>query len=176
MAGRLHDERLVDDDRGILETGVQVAVRPFVGRGSHRQRAIASGGEILFGPLQRLKLWPGRRATGPGSGRRRRIPHVAFSSPVGAGRPEAFDRIGDEWQRLEPDVDPLDRLDGRQLVDRRDGEDRLALIKRLVSQRSLGAAQVGQIIGGENRFDAWHRQRRAGIDADDARVRHRAEE
>ena len=71
----------------------------------------------------------------------------------------------DERQRLEVELDPLDRLGGGQLVDRGDGQNRLALIQRLVGQRALGAAQIGQIVGGENRLDAGHRQRRAGIDA-----------
>src|SRR6266516_3201482 len=58
------------------------------------------------------------------------------------GRPQALDRIDDERQWLETDVDPLDRFGGRQFVDRGDGENRLALIEWLVGQRALGAAQV----------------------------------
>ena len=55
-------------------------------------------------------------------------------------------------------------------------ENRLALIQRLVGQRALGAAQIGQIVGGEDRLDAGHRQRGARVDAPHARVRHRAEQ
>ena len=37
-------------------------------------------------------------------------------------------------------------------------------------------AEIGKIVGGEDRFHARHRQRLAGVDADHARVRHRAEQ
>ena len=73
-------------------------------------------------------------------------------------------------------VDPLDRFGRGQLVDRGDGENRLALIERLVGERALGAAKVRQIVGPENRLHAGHRQRGARVDADHARVRHRAEQ
>ena len=62
------------------------------------------------------------------------------------------------------------------LVNRGDGENRLALIERLVRQRALGAAQVGKVVGRQDRLDAGHRERGARVDAADARVRHRAEE
>ena len=44
-------------------------------------------------------------------------------------------------------------------VDRGDREDRLARVERLVGQRLLGAVQIRQIVGGEDRLDARHRQR-----------------
>ena len=66
---------------------------------------------------------------------------------------------------------------GGDLVDRGDGEDRLAGVERLVGQRASRAPfSIRQVVGGEDRLDARHRQRRAGVDAAHARVRHRAEE
>ena len=98
------------------------------------------------GPLQRLRPSAcggaaGRRAARLRA-RRRRDPDVAVEARVGAARPQALDRIDDERQRLEIDVDALDRLRGGRFVDGRDGENRLALIERLVGQRALGAAQI----------------------------------
>src|ERR1035438_423024 len=40
MAGVGRDERLVKNERGILETGIEIAIRPLVGRLAHRQTAM----------------------------------------------------------------------------------------------------------------------------------------
>ena len=71
------------------------------------------------------------------------------------------------------------RFDGfgrGQFVDGRHRENRLAGVERLVGERTLRAVEVGQIVGGEDRLDARHRERGARVDAPHARVRHRAEE
>ena len=141
MAGGLHDEGFVEDERGVLEAGVEIAVRPLLGRLAHRQRCRrGASAKSCVGPLQRLDLRARRRSVGAGPAGGAGIPDVAFESRVGAAGPQALDRIDDERQRLEIEVDPLDRLGGGQLVDGGDGENRLALIERLVGQRALGAA------------------------------------
>ena len=101
------------------------------------------------------------------------LPSVRPLAPSGT---QALERIDDKRQRLEIELDALDRLGRRRLVNRGDGQNRLALIERLVRQRALGAAQVGKVVGRQDRLDAGQRERSARVDAADARVRHRAEE
>ena len=62
MAGRLHDERFIDDDRGGFEPGIEIAIRPFVRRPAHRQRAVRRVGKILVAPFQRPQLRSRRSA------------------------------------------------------------------------------------------------------------------
>ena len=52
MADVRRDERFVQNQRGILEACVEVAIRPFVGRFAHRQTAVLGFGEVRIGPLQ----------------------------------------------------------------------------------------------------------------------------
>ena len=111
------------------------------------------------------------------SGWRRRSPRIAVESGIRAVGPQALERIGDERKQLEVDLDPLDRLRGSRLVHGGDGEDRLALVARLVGERSFGAAwQLGQVVSREDRLHTRHRQRLACVDASHARVWHRAEQ
>ena len=177
MTGGLHDERFVDDECRGLEAGVEIAEGPFVRRVAQRQRAGGSVREVLLGPLQRLELRSRRRSAGAGHrGCRRGKPDVAFETAIRAAGPQAVDRIDDERQRLEIEIDALDGGDRGFFVHSGERENRLALIERLVGQRTLGAAQVGKIVRRENRFDAGHRERRARVDPAHARVRHRAEQ
>jgi hypothetical protein len=177
VAGGLDDERLVDDDGGRREAGVEIAVRPLFRRLARRQRAFGRGREILIGPLQRLDFRARRRRAAAAAGRRRdRKPDVPVGARVRAGRPQALDRIDDERQRLEVDFDFLDRFGSRTFVDGGDRQDRLALIQRLVGERFFGAAKVRHLVGRENRLYARHRERRARVDPPYARMRHRAEQ
>ena len=171
------DEGLVEDEVGLLEAGLEIAERPLVGVLAERQLAVAGRGEVLVGPLQLLHLRPGGAAgAAPAAGRRRRgrTQTLPSRARVRAARPQALERIDDERQRLELDLDRLDRFGRGELVDGRDREDRLALVERLVGQAALAEragddafAEVGavddgrQIVGGEDRLDAGHRQRRA---------------
>jgi hypothetical protein len=88
------------------------------------------------------------------------------------------------------DLDLFDRVGGGELVDGGDGEDRLALIERLVGQRAFAfdvrrnsLPEVGhdvggrrEFVGGENAFHARHGERSIGVDAHHAAVRDRTEE
>ena len=146
MAGGLHDERFVDDERGVLESGVEIAERPFFGGFAERHAAVLLFGEIFGRPLDRLDLWAGLLALRLCAERcrrawRRRRPDVAFGARVRAARAQALDRIDHKRQRLEIDVDLLDRVGRSELVDGGDGEDRLARVERLVGERAFGAGR-----------------------------------
>jgi hypothetical protein len=166
-----------------------------------RRRRRAGGGATLFaggsGRCRCLRsgcagAGGGVRRTAPTRcGRRRRGAHpgVALRACVRTARPQTFNGIDDEGQRLELDVDRFDRERGGELVDGSDGENRLAVVERLVRQAALGlrrglhafaecAACSGarHVVGGENRLDALHGQRSARIEPRHARVRHRAAE
>ena len=111
---------------------------------------------------------------------------------LGLGPPgrSASKRIDDEGQRFQIELDLFDRLGSRKLVDRRYGENRLALIQRLVGQTAfpelvgmnhlpIVIEAVGgsrKIFLGQDGLHAGHGQRFAGIDVADTRVRHRAEQ
>ena len=87
-------------------------------------------------------------------------------------------------------LDLFDRFSRRQFVDGRHGQNRFALIERLVGQRLLalwvGSNDLARVVdlilgtrhfvGRQDRFHAGHGERRARVDAPDARVRERAEE
>ena len=120
------------------------------------------------------------RAPGAAGGAAGRIQTLPCDARVRAAGPQAFDRIDDEGQRLELDVDRFDRFGRGQLVDRGDGENRLALIERLVGQAALGLRAglhafaerradggAGHVVGGEDRLDAGHRQRGARVETRD---------
>src|SRR5437773_2027125 len=54
VAGVRRDERLVENERRILEPGVEIAVRPFVRRLAHRQAPLVVLGEVGRSPFQLL--------------------------------------------------------------------------------------------------------------------------
>jgi hypothetical protein len=118
VTGGLHDERLVQDERGLLQTRVEVADGPFLERLAHRELTWPGRGEVLGGPLHRLSgsrsRWPGRRAWRRWTGC---APHVAVEPRARSTRPEAFQRIDDERQRLEVHDDAFDGVGGGDLVD-----------------------------------------------------------
>ena len=182
------DERLVEHERRVLEAGVEIAVRPLVGRLAHGQAPLLVFGEVGVGPLQLLDRR--RRDRLPRHRWLRLAPDVAFEARVRAARTQGHQRIDGERKRFPIDLDLFDRFHSGGLVDSRDGEDRLALIDRLVAERLL-ALRVGgnalteigddvgrrrQIVGGEDALDARHRQRLAGIEVPDAAVRERTQE
>ena len=191
VAGVRRDVRLVEHERGLLEARLEVAVRPLLRRIRHHRQAAGVGlGQLRLGPLhladlgtrRALRLAAARRR---GRRRRRDEPVVALGPGVGAAGTEAHQRIDREGQRLELDLDLFDRVGGRDLVDRGDRQDRLALVDRLVRERDFaveigedhlavvvdGVSRLRQIVGGQNRLDAGHRQRRAHVEARHARVR-----
>ncbi len=144
-------ERLVD----------VVADRPLgVGR-AHGKLVLGFFREILGGPLDLLDLVP-------------ILEGVSSVSGIGTARPQALERIDDERKGLEIDLDLLDGEGRRVLVDRRDREDGLALVHRLVGEGSFVERAVGRrkIIGGEDGLHAFHRERRAGVEASYPRVGH----
>ena len=167
VAGGLHDERFVDDHRGALEAGIEIAVRPLVGRLAHRQTALRcvwqSPAPSTSAPV------PSAGAAGAPSRRRRRRrwrdPHVAVEARVRAAGAQALTGSVTKGSGSRSTTIRSIASAAVRFVDGSQRENRLALIQRLVGERPLGAAQVGQIVGGEDRLDAGHRQRRAGVDA-----------
>ncbi len=118
-------------------------------------------------------------------------PDVALGSRVRAAGTQAHQRIDDERQRARSRFDFLDRFRGGVVRRWRPPREsarpgraarwsaRVPLAdwpgSRSPSSVMLSAGG-GQIVRRENGLDAGHRQRRARIDAADARVRHRAEQ
>src|SRR5689334_1541232 len=99
MARVRADERLVENEIGLLESGLDVADLPFVGVLTEREFFGLCRAEVFAGPLQFLHL----RIGGPGR-LRRTHPHVAVGSRVRASGPETLEWIDDERQRLEIDL------------------------------------------------------------------------
>ena len=155
MAGVRRDEGFVEHERRVLEAGLEIAERPLVGRLAHRQLACVVVGEVRLGPFH-VSDDLGRRRGCPCLGA---APDVAADARVGPAGPQAVQRIDDEGQRLELDLDFLDRLGRGELVDGGDGQDRLALVDRLVGERLLAfqvrlnrLAEVGDDVGGRGEF------------------------
>ena len=173
---------------GFLEAGLEVAVRPArIGVLAHRQTAGVVLLDFRLGPFQIDHF--GKRRRLPRRGRRTN-PDVPLDTGIRRTRQQRRDRIHAERQPLPPDLDLFDRFSRRQLVDGRHGKHGLALIERLVGQRLL-ALGVGSndlagvvdlilrsrhFVGRQDRSHARHGERRARVDALDARVRIRAEE
>ena len=184
MAGVWRDERFVQHERGVLEARVEVAVRPCVGRLAHRQTALLVLSEVRLGPLEfrdfglwRI-LWP------------RLHPDVAVGARVRPTRTQRVERIDDERQRLKINANLFDRCRGGEFVDRGHGENRFALIERLIGEPPFaplagfdhravvgeGIGRSGNVVCRQHRFDAGHGERLARLDAPDTRVRQRAEQ
>src|SRR5229473_5541775 len=130
MAGVGRGKGLIQNQRGILEAGVHVAVGPLVRRLAHGQAAFLKLGEIGGGPFEFSQV--GRRRarrflTGLGWCYWRLDPYVALQARVRTAGAEAVEGIDHEGQMLELDLNFLDCLGGGQLVHSRDRQDRLAL-------------------------------------------------
>ena len=188
MADVRRGEGLVEHQRRGGKPRIDVAVLPLVGRLAEGHLALAGRGEVGLGPFQLADdAWRERvGAVVVGLP----LPDVAVGARVGAAGAKAPQRIDDERQRLVLDDDPLDRFGGSALVDRGNREDRLALVQRLVGEGALVVRIVGdrhakighaarrlrQIVGRDDRLDARQRQRGAGVEPPDARVRQRAQQ
>ncbi len=173
VPGGLHDEGLVEHNRGALEAGIEVAVRPFLPRLADRQAPFVCIGELLLGPFDGF----GRRGrVRPLAAGHRRAPCISGRAGVRPAGAQALQWINDERHRFEIDVDPLHGFGGRYFVDGSHREDRLAGVERFVGQRFLRAAEVRQIVRRQDRLHAGHRERSARVDTANACVRHRADE
>src|SRR3954469_18550519 len=101
------DEALVEHQRGLAESRLEVTVRPLVGRLAGRQLTPVEPGEVPLRPLHFLDLGRGRRRVGC---RRARRPYVAARAGVRPAGPQRIDWIDVERQELPVDLDLLDRL------------------------------------------------------------------
>jgi hypothetical protein len=133
----LDRRRLVENQIGLLEAGVEVSDLPLVGVFSEWKLFRLRVAEISRRPFQLLHLrvrWSGcLRGTHP---------HVSFGPRVRTSRPEALHGIHHERQRLEVDLNFLNRFGGGVLVDCGDGQNRFAFI-----QRFHGEAALAQLAG-----------------------------
>ena len=77
MAGGRHDERLVEDQRRVLESRIEIAEGPFLGGLAHRHLAVRGSSEVRLGPLQFLDRRARRLARGRRPRRCRRCGHWA---------------------------------------------------------------------------------------------------
>jgi hypothetical protein len=138
MTGVGRHEGFIQNQRGFLESGIDIAVRPgvggvwngvqlaifipdlHVGDLAYGQFAILSVGKLGFGPFPyrgldgRRRWWRFARLRGRC---RRAYPDVTADSGIRSAGPECVQRIDDEWQMLELDFDLLDRFGSGQLVD-----------------------------------------------------------
>ena len=171
MCVRLVIERPIDDEVGLLEPLGDVTDRPLHVGLAVRQTSAARRGERVGGPLLLLDHVLGRLAR---LGRRVAHDHVAVAARVGAARPQAVERVERERERLEIDLDLLDRVRRDPLAVGGDGEDRLPFEEGLVGDAGLVERVVlGEVLLGEDRVHAGHRQRRRRVDLAHPAVRHR---
>jgi hypothetical protein len=171
MRVRLVVERPIDDEVGLLEPFSDVADRPLDVGLAVRQSRSAGRGERVGGPLLYLDHVLGRLAR-----LRRRVAddHVAVAARVRAARSQAVERVERERKRLEVDLDLLDGIGCDPLAVGGDGEDRLPLEQRFVGDAGLVQRIVlGEILLGEDRVHAGHRERRRRVDLAHPAVRHR---
>ena len=177
VGDRLEEQRLFDDVVGVGEALLQVAVGPFVLEHASGHLALLAvraprGGEVLGRPLDALdhRLHAG---VGPLAD-----DAVAVGQGVRPARRDRVQRVERERQRLEVDVDLLDRVGGDLLAHRGDGKHRLALVLGVVGQSALiqrprFAHELGKVVGGEDRFNAFHLKRRRGVDVPHPGMGHR---
>ena len=176
MRRRLLKERLVQNEVGLLESGVDVANRCLLAR--FRIPGNSTGGDFL--QVLRCPLHPlDPAADGE---------HVARGARVGAAGPQAVDRVDDERKPFQLDVDLLDGLCGDRLVYRGHRENRLAFEHRLVGQAGrpvFGLLCSGRIrvrpydrqfVSGQDGGDAAHRECRTRVDVPNASMRLRTEQ
>ena len=188
MVGRVGpDEGLVQDQIGLFEAGIQIPERPFVSVLPDGKSALTGCGHVVGRPLHFLDFWCGWSSALSSRGWRRRThPDVAFHACVGPPRTQARDGINGEWKRLQLDLNAFDRLRGCQLVHRRDGQNRLALVHDLfIGQHRLvvwldadqaqdGIPVVRHISGCHDGGDARKRFGLRGVDPADLTARDRA--
>src|SRR2546425_5245571 len=166
-------------------------------RRSSGRRAAAATRRVAAALWTLLSLWSwrswlrcARRAACRRCRRRCRTdPHIALRPCVRTAGTQALNRVDDEGQRLEVDVDRFDRFGRFELARRGNRENRLALIERPLGPAAFppggrlhgfprGRARpgAGELLGRWGRFYAGHRHRFARVEPPHARVRHRARE
>ena len=164
MALGADHEAFVEDELCLLEAGIKIAIGPFFGGLAHRQVAFAGRRKVARRPLDGLEFDP-------------RIGDVAVGPGRGAGRMQAVERIDHERQRLVFDLDEVDGILGELLGFRRDREDRVADVERLVGQdRIVGRRECRHVICRDDAEHALQLERGRAVDALHLGVRHRARE
>ena len=193
MAAVRRDEGFIENQRGILEAGVEIAVNPLILRLAHGQAAFLGLGEVRRRPfeLSHLGRWRSRRSFPRFRRRcRRPDPDVALGARIRPTRAKRIKWIDSKRQMFELDLNFLDRLGGCQFVYRRHGQNRLALVERFHGERFFALLvgsdhrpQVGHAVGrggkiilGEDGSHTGHRQCFAEIEALHPPMRHGTEQ
>ncbi len=148
-------KRVLEDPRGLLESGFDIAVLPH-----HVRLKIVAG--YSFRQLGRVLIL------------------VSIFVNQRRGRLQCFDRIVDEGQFLIFDIDQADRLVGNRFVIRRDSRDRIAARAHFVigQHRLVFHACTNENIlnvgTGEHGMNTRQCFSFRCVDVDNARVRHRS--
>ncbi len=155
------DEALVVNHLRLGESRLDVPVCPILGRLAHRQPPVGRIGEIGSRPFDRLQLQALRA-------------DVAVKPRVRPIGMQALERIDREGQRLQIQLDPLNRVLRRRLIHGRHGENRLADVLRLLGKNRRIRRRHGRyFIRQQHTNHSWHAQSCGHIDAAHERVRHR---
>ena len=140
------DERLVEHERGVLEAGLEIAVRPLVRRLAHRQLALGrtrrSRPRSTSAPALRRGGGGAPRppaGVGGAGGRPQTLPSARAFGPPGRRLTSGSTTNGSGSNSIWICSIASAAV---SLVDRGDGENRLAFVERLVGQRAL-AFRVG---------------------------------
>ena len=153
-------EAALDDDLGLGEAGVEIAVVPLLRRLAQRHLALVEAGEVLGGPFHRLQ-------------RQFDVGDVAAGERIDAARIERIERIDDVVELLEIDLDGLDRRGSDFLGFGRDCHNRSAGINRLaIEDRVDRRWKLRHVVGGDDGDDALYLQGRRGVDVAHPRMRH----
>ncbi len=193
MAAVRRREGFIQNQCGVLETSVNIAIGPLVWRFAHRQTAFLYLGEVCGCPFQFSyvrRRRAGRLLAGLGRFDWGFDPNIPFRARVGPARAETVERVNHERQVFKFDVDVFDGLRGSQFVHRRYSQDRLALVQGFHGE-CFFALHVGldhrtkvghavsrswKIILREDCFDPGHRQSFTQIKMFHASVRHGAKQ
>src|SRR6266850_8260764 len=113
MIGIRRHERVIENEGGLPESPLEVAIGPLVGSLAHRQMTIVHVGKVFLRPFHFFDVRSRRR---PVRGWRTWCPHVAISARVGSARPERVERIDVKRQVFPLDLDLLYRLSRDELA------------------------------------------------------------
>ncbi len=162
IAGR--DECLVVHDLRLGETGFDVPVRPVFRRLAHRHPSVLRGGEIGARPFEGLQFQTLRA-------------DVAVETGIRTVGMQTVERIDRERQRLQVQLDLLDRVLRRRLIYRGDRKNGLPDVLRLLREdRRIGSGYGRHLIRQQHTHDPRHLHRLGDIDALHQGVWHRARE
>ncbi|GBF26347.1 hypothetical protein MnTg02_01385 [bacterium MnTg02] len=145
------NETFFDDHFGFGETGLKVAVTPFLRRLAHGQTARTGIGENAGLPLHGLQ---GQADIGD----------IAIGPRVRSARVKAIERVDSKLQLLIVDFYFFDGIRRQCFAGRRQGQDGFTHIERLIGENGILRRREGRHVGcGKNCRYAFHFQRLADV-------------